>query len=295
MGPESGVRIGDIIQSIDGQPVNGLIQDWLPYYSASNDAALYRLIGIRVTRGPCGNTSLAVQRNDQLIKVVSERIPRDDISFANLLSNDRPGEAFQILDEEVAYLKLSNLRASDIAGYIDTAQNMKGLIVDVRGYPSDFVVFELGQRLIQNVTPFAMFTYRDLNNPGTFVWTDVGAVLQPIEPNFDGMVVVLVDELTQSQAEYTAMALRAGPSATVIGSTTAGTDGDIAYIPLPGGMRTSISGAGVFYPDGSPTQRIGIVPDVFVTPTVAGIRQGRDEVLERALEAILGSGHTAHE
>ena len=49
-----------------------------------------------------------------------------------------------------------------------------------------------------------------------------------------------------------------------------------------------ISGLGVFYPDKRPTQRVGIVPDVEVKPTVAGIRAGRDEVLEEALRRILG-------
>jgi hypothetical protein len=51
-----------------------------------------------------------------------------------------------------------------------------------------------------------------------------------------------------------------------------------------------ISGIGVFYPDKGPTQRIGIVPNVEVKPTIAGIRAGRDEVLEEALRQILGSG-----
>lgn len=49
-----------------------------------------------------------------------------------------------------------------------------------------------------------------------------------------------------------------------------------------------ISGIGVFYPDKRPTQRIGIVPDVEVRPTMAGIRSGRDEVLEEAIRQILG-------
>ena len=49
-----------------------------------------------------------------------------------------------------------------------------------------------------------------------------------------------------------------------------------------------ISGIGVFYPDKGPTQRIGIVPNVQVTPTLEGIRAGRDEVLEEAVRQIVG-------
>jgi hypothetical protein len=48
-----------------------------------------------------------------------------------------------------------------------------------------------------------------------------------------------------------------------------------------------ISGLGVFYPDKKPTQRIGILPDTEVKPTIAGIREGRDELLEEAVRQIL--------
>jgi C-terminal processing protease CtpA/Prc len=84
------------------------------------------------------------------------------------------------------------------------------------------------------------------------------------------------------------MALRASPHAMVIGSTTAGADGNVSAVPLPGGLSTMISGLGVSYPDGRPTQQIGIVPDKTVVPTVEGIRAGRDEVLEEAVRQILG-------
>jgi C-terminal processing protease CtpA/Prc len=88
-----------------------------------------------------------------------------------------------------------------------------------------------------------------------------------------------------SQSEYTAMAFRAS-GCIVIGSTTAGADGDVSEIPLPGGMRSAISGIGVFHPHKKPTQRVGITPDIYVRPTIAGIRAGRDEVLEEAIHQI---------
>ena len=56
-----------------------------------------------------------------------------------------------------------------------------------------------------------------------------------------------------------------------------------------------ISGIGVFYPDKAPTQRVGIVADVEVRPTIAGIRAGRDEVLEEALRQILGREASAEQ
>jgi C-terminal processing protease CtpA/Prc len=88
------------------------------------------------------------------------------------------------------------------------------------------------------------------------------------------------------------MAFRAAPGAVVVGSTTAGADGNVSRVLLPGGLSTLISGIGVYYPDRRPTQRIGIVPDVEVRPTVAGLRAGRDEVMEAAVRRVLGRDMT---
>ena len=106
------------------------------------------------------------------------------------------------------------------------------------------------------------------------------------ENYFQGKLVVIVNEATISQAEYTAMAFRAGDNTVIIGSQTQGADGNVSLIPLPGGLKAGISGIGVYYPDGRETQRIGIVPDIEVKPTIQGIREGRDELLEKAIELI---------
>jgi hypothetical protein len=161
------------------------------------------------------------------------------------------------------------------------------LVIDIRNYPSEFVVFALGGHLVSSAVPFARFTAGDATNPGAFLWS--ATVSQtPRTPRFTGSVVILVDEVSQSQAEYTAMAFRVAPGALVVGSTTAGADGNVSRIPLPGNVEGMISGIGVFYPNGGATQRIGIVPDLVVRPTVAGLRAGRDEVLEAGVSRALG-------
>jgi C-terminal processing protease CtpA/Prc len=47
-----------------------------------------------------------------------------------------------------------------------------------------------------------------------------------------------------------------------------------------------ISGIGIYYPDGKGTQRVGIIPDIEVKPTIKEILEGRDEMLEKAIEII---------
>ena len=101
---------------------------------------------------------------------------------------------------------------------------------------------------------------------------------------YKGRVILLVDEITQSNPEFQAMALQSCPQTLTIGSPTSGADGDIVSLPLPGGLMTYFSGIGIFYPDGTPTQTVGVRLDVEVDDTVESLQAGRDLVLEKALE-----------
>jgi C-terminal processing protease CtpA/Prc len=287
---ESGLAAGDVITEIDGVPVKKLVETWMPYYTGSNDAARLRDIAMFMTRGKCGDASASILRDGKPLAVKPKRVPVPPQSMD--YAHDMPGETFHLLSKDVAYLKLSTVKAANAAHYIESGVGTKALIIDIRNYPSEFMVFALGQLLVGNETPFARFTVGDLSNPGAFHWTEPER-LKPEKPLYAGKIAILVDEGSISQSEYTSMAFRASPRAIVVGSTTAGADGNVSRFALPGGLNTMISGIGVFYPDKKPTQRIGILPDFEVRPTIAGIRAGRDEVLEEALRQVLGNSVSA--
>ena len=239
-----------------------------------------------MTHGDCDKpAALRVRREKEALDLSAKRVkPVPQTSGG---THDLPGETFRLLSDDIAYIKLSSIKGQDLGSLINAAAKTKGLIIDIRNYPSEFVVFTLGGHLFDKTTNFVRFTIGDLSNPGAFHWTEP-LPIKPLQPHYKGKVVILIDEVTQSQAEYTSMAFRVAPGAVVIGSMTAGADGNVSQIPLPGGLNTMISGIGVFYPDKRPTQRVGIVPDKEVKPTIAGIRAGRDEVLEAAMHEILG-------
>ena len=287
-GPATGLQVGDVITVIDAVAVPELIQRWTPYYAASNQPTRLRDIARSMTRGACGAVSLRVNRAGAALELKPERVPESSLIQAAGRTHDRPGETFRKLSPDIAYLKLSSVQASQARTYVDSAAGTKGLVIDIRNYPAEFVVFALGSHLMERRTEFARFTAGDPANPGAFHWRGAPIALEPATPRYQGKIVILIDESSQSQSEYTTMAFRAAPNATVIGSTTAGADGNVSSIPLPGGLRSMVSGIGVFYPDKKPTQRIGIIPDIEAKPTIQGIRSGRDEVLEAALRHILG-------
>jgi C-terminal processing protease CtpA/Prc len=195
-------------------------------------------------------------------------------------------KSYRLLDKNIGYVTLQNIKEEDVPEIRKQFIDTKGIIVDIRNYPSTFVPFLLGSFFTSKFAPFVTFTNGNVNNPGEFTFGKLLKIPSK-HKTYKGKVVVIVNELTQSSAEYTTMAFRAGENTTVIGSTTAGADGNVSSILLPGNIRTMISGIGVFYPDKTQTQRVGIVPDIEVKPTIIGIKNGKDEPLEKAIELIL--------
>jgi hypothetical protein len=76
--------------------------------------------------------------------------------------------------------------------------------------------------------------------------------------------------------------------AEIVGQPTAGTNGNVIAMVLPGGFRMMWTGMKVVKHNGSQHHLIGILPTVPTERTIQGIREGRDEFLEKAIEVIKG-------
>ena len=72
----------------------------------------------------------------------------------------------------------------------------------------------------------------------------------------------------------------------IVGAPTAGTNGNVATIAAPGNVVVAFTGMKVLKHDGSRHHGVGIQPTVPVARTIQGAVQGRDEVLERAVEVV---------
>jgi C-terminal processing protease CtpA/Prc len=112
--------------------------------------------------------------------------------------------------------------------------------------------------------------------------------MHPRQPHVGGRVVFMTDARAISYAESVMGYVADRKLGIIVGSTTAGTNGNVAVATLPGGYSMSFTGMRVTRHDGtSPFHLIGVRPDVPVAPTIAGLRAGKDEILERAV-AIVG-------
>ena len=276
------VKIGDVITSINGIRVKDAVEQNQIHYPASNQPTRLRNISYDILRSTKETTNIKFTSDNQEKETTLKLYPRSNLRGWNKKSDEK---CFKMLDGNIGYITLANIKQGDIPEIKEQFKDAKGIIIDIRNYPSAFVPFSLGGFFLAERSPFVAFTSANLDNPGEFTFGE-DLTIPAAENTYKGKLVVIVNEESQSQAEYTAMAFRAGVNTTIVGSTTAGADGNVSRIMLPGGLRTMISGLGVYYPDGTETQRVGIVPDIEVKPTIEGIKNGKDELLEKAKEVI---------
>ena len=277
----SEIKIGDVITHISGKSVKSIIDSVGQYYPASNNASKLRDISFNILRSNKQYIDLQYITNNQIKSISLKLYPSDSLNLFKKYDE----KCYKIIDENIGYINLRSIKNEDISIIKSTLKKTKGIIIDIRNGAAEYVPYSLGSFFVSNSTSFAKVAIGNINNPGEFHFTSVAPILSDKE-NFQEKLVVIVNEFTQSMAEYTAMAFRAGVNTIIIGSSTAGTDGAARQIFLPGNIKTMITGYGVFYPDGKQTQRVGIIPDITVIPTIEGFKNGKDEVLEKAIEII---------
>ena len=288
--PDSnGLRVGDVITHVDGEPVSQRRRDLTKYIAAGNPSVFQRKLVTAVLRGHGDSTTYTVERDGKSLtrRLAMAPQPTPTATPPSMVSYPVADLVKVLPNSNIGYVYMGDLNQSQVDSALAIIRNTEGLVMDVRNYPRG-TMYRFAQFLNPEVRPFVKFTTVDSTYPGQVVWPPP---YQAGTPNgnpshYRGRVAILIDERTQSHAEFTVMALRTSPQNKVIGSQTAGADGNVTAFTLPGGVRTVFTGLGVYYPDGKPTQRIGIVPDIEIRPTLSGFRAGRDEVLERALEYI---------
>ena len=283
---------GDEVVAIDGEPISERLELLREYASRSNEASLrkaLRFYGLRTRRDTAEVVRCRAGACDTL-RVAT--VPYGSVSPlydpAQLVQ-----PPFRLLADSVGYIYAGTFSREHLAEVVQTLPRTRALIIDLRTYPLNVdgaLIALAGQSLRTEPVVAWQTLHQTLALPGLFFrqeqWLDNGfeeGAARCTEP-YKGRVILLVDEITQSNPEFQAMALQRCPQTLTIGSPTSGADGDIVSLPLPGGLMTYFSGIGIFYPDGTPTQTVGVRLDVEVDDTVESLQAGRDLVLEKALE-----------
>lgn len=282
---------GDEVVAIDGEPISERLELLREYASRSNEASLrqaLRYYGLCTRR----DTAEVVRRRAGVCDTLRvATVPYGSVSpLYDPAQLEQP--PFRLLADSVGYIYAGTFSREHLAQVVQTLPRTRALIIDLRTYPlkvDGALIALIGQSLRTESVVVRQALYQTLALPGLFyrqeqwLFEDFGEVAARCTEPYKGRVILLVDEMTQSNPEFQAMAFQSCPQTLTIGSPTSGANGSIVWIPLPGQM-TSFSGIGTLYPDGTQPQTVGVRLDVEVLPTAEGLQAGRDEVLERALE-----------
>jgi C-terminal processing protease CtpA/Prc len=200
----------------------------------------------------------------------------------------RTGDVVRILDGNIGYADLTRLTVAEVAGMFETLQSTRAIVFDMRGYPQG-TAWSIAPRInTKNARDAAMFVRPMVSGGDTLMKT---TFLQPIPPTtawkYTKPTVMLIDERAISQSEHTGLFFEAANDTKFIGTPTAGANGDVTRLTLPGGLIVGFTGHDVRHADGRQLQKVGLTPHVVVAPTIEGIRSGRDEVLEKAVQYLL--------
>jgi C-terminal processing protease CtpA/Prc len=280
------IQVGDVMKSINGQNIYALRDSLRKYVAGSNNPVIERNINRWLLRGQEGDIQIIVEdAENQKTVSLSRNIYISD--YYELI--EKTGPVWDILDSDsgnFGYVDMGRLEVDQISDMFSDLWETDGIIFDIRNYPQG-TMWEMVKYLFDAPIHIANFTVPDIAYPGTLFWRFVHIGTGDFSQTYSKPIVILFDETTISHAEYTVMAFEQHPQSIKIGSQTAAADGNVSTIYLPGGIYTYFTALGVYYPDFTHTQRVGIIPDIEVHPTIMGIRQGRDEVLEIALKQLI--------
>lgn len=274
------IRRGDRLIRIDDRSVPDLIDQRTPDFSGSNRSALIRQILPVLLTGSQPVVQIDLIRDGQRLRKTVHRYRFERFGYRPPLSG--PAKA---IPPTIGYIDLGTLQVGEVKSVMERYRNRQGIIFDVRSYPKGIF-----QQICAYLNPapkgFARYTKPDLSTPGLFKWSKVQYVGRKTADYYRGKVAILCNSRTQSAAESTCMALRTAPQAKIIGTPSAGANGDVSYVTFPGGYQTRFSGLGVYTLDGQLILGPGVLIDIDATPSATDYLTGVDRTLQAAVDWI---------
>jgi C-terminal processing protease CtpA/Prc len=280
----SGLQPGDIIVRVNGKPsletlteseslISGATPQWRRYRSVSSLAygAKDSELTLEVKNESGEVRSVVLRRTVEPQNVTETRPPK--------ISEIKPG---------IFYLALDRIKDEDFQAALPQLENAKGIIFDLRGYPSvsPMILSHLTDKPITSARWMVPIIIKP--DHANVVEYDTGGRwdLQPIAPKLKAKIAFLTDGRAISYAESYMGIIEAYKLAEIVGEPTAGTNGNVNPFKLPGDYTVVWTGMKVLKHDGSQHHGIGIQPTAPVSRTIRGLREKRDEQLERAIAIV---------
>jgi C-terminal processing protease CtpA/Prc len=283
-GHDSKLKKGDIITEINNVATNMAFDSISQYISGSKQLKRWRSLK-KICTGK-ENSSLQLKTKNGTVENLKRVVKYD--KFKDFFEREETLK-FKKVDNTIFYINLEKLNAQIIDSLVPTINEHKGLIIDLRGYPYN----DIEHRIL---------SYTKVVD--TTKWLCRAKILAPNFSNAEESCaghrlnnykadkllttknVLLVDERTVSNAEMLAQVIKHYKIATIVGRPTTGANGNINPIGLLNGFQLIFTGMKVTNPDGSQFHSIGVIPDIIVEETIENITEGKDTLIEKAIEVL---------
>jgi len=278
------VQVGDVLVALDGRTAGEAFDELCRRQSAATDGFRHWRAAQLLLFGEPGTELVARLRNadgderDVTFERAREAVP----------APPRP-EPIAELRPGVRYVDISRLTDDEFVAAVPELAEARGVVFDFRGYPRQLSPMVLFRHLLSEpaqsqrwCVPHVLLPDRlNATYPERGRWN-----LEPQAPQLQGRLVFVTDGRAVSYAESCLAIVQHYELGEIVGERTAGTNGNINPFVVPGGFSVTWTGMKVLRHDGGVHHGVGIEPTVACAPTIAGIRAGRDEVLERAIELV---------
>ena len=288
-----GVKPGDVVVSIDGHPAAARVDDAERLVCAATPQfRRYRALQ-DLRNGPAGSAvtlELETPGGEPIRSLKLDRVSADDTPLRGPSMRERRLAAVTEVEPGILYLDLDRLSDSEMPELLPRMEKAKGIVFDLRGYPSAATAMDLLRRLTDRpldsdrwLVQVTRFPDRKNVSETANQWS-----LQPRQPRFAAKTAFLTDARAVSASETLLSIVANNDLAPIVGGPTAGSNGSVNVYVLPGGYRVSWTGMKTLREDGSRFHGVGVLPTVPVTRIIKGLAAGRDEVLEKALSLVRG-------
>jgi len=288
--PNVPLKVGDVITKIDNKETD-IILDSLKNYTSfiTQENKYFRATQFLLSGKKESNINVQILRNKTVNYTF--KIKRNIYINDYALSKANKTEPYYYpINDRVIYVDFTRIPRDTLKVLLPILQHYKNIIVDFRGYPQLRTMDWVPHIINEKDTIHNFFFTEEIifpNQSKSQIRKYADRTIIPKEPFINGEIIYLINEKPVSAAETFLYYIKElEPNTIFIGQQTALTTGSITYFKLPGGYFVRFTGMLAIEKDNKLFE--GIKPTIEVKPSIEGLMNGKDEVLEEAINHIQG-------
>lgn len=281
--PESSsLRPGDRVLTMDGRPIESVVEEKMALFSGSPELRELRSVAVGLGLGKIGTSvSLEVER------IEDGRATRLSVELEHSEA-PKPKAPPEFITEVAPGILKVDLTVYDDEAFekaLERLPELRGIIIDMRRHPAGHAM-SIVKHFVDEVDVEWLHIPR-IESPGQFRgWRDDSLNMKPRSPQLGAETILLVNPSCASFCESILAYADHPEGVRILGEVSAGTNGDAVFVEALPGVRVSFSSVAVTDHEGEVVQSRGIEPHRTVHQTLEGLRAGRDDLMEAALEEL---------